>query len=273
MGQTDSYIKIRTILERGVYPDEDEAKEAAEDYDLNREMRFVAERYDAENALLSAVASGDEAATREAFAAFGKLMQTPGQHFRLSSRDLFREFKNSTRTINTLFRKAVEIRHVPPYYIHDLTTRYDYDIESAETVDELVAIITKMIGGYCSLVRERSLEKYSELVRRAVLYIQKNLCAEISTSSVAEHLNVTPNYLSNRFKAETGITVTDHIRRHRVEMARGLLRDTSLSVQDVAFQVGIGDAGYFSVQFRKETGISPTGYRKKFATENISTSL
>ena len=262
MSSHDSYLKIKTLFERGVYPDEEAKAAQAEDFDLDKEMRLVADRYDAENALDDAIASGDEEAARQAFIAFGRLMQTPSQRFRLSSKDMLREFQNSARTINTLFRKAAESSHVPVYYIHELTTKYDYDIESAENVEKVAEIIVQMMEGYCALVRERSLEKYSGLVRQAILYIQKNLCHEISTAKIAGRLNVTPNYLSNRFKAETGMTITDHIRERRIELAKDLLKDTALSVQDVALQIGINDAGYFAVLFKRQTGMSPTEYRK-----------
>ena len=271
MDTHSSYIKIKTLFEKGVYPDEAKKEEANESFDLDREMRLVADRYDAENALDDAIASGDEEAARQAFIAFGRLMQTPSQRFRLSSKDMLREFQNSARTINTLFRKAAESSHVPVYYIHELTTKYDYDIESAENVEKVAEIIVQMMEGYCALVRERSLEKYSGLVRQAILYIQKNLCHEISTAKIAGYLNVTPNYLSNRFKAETGTTITDYIRMRRIELAKDLLRDTALSVQDAALQVGINDAGYFAVLFKRQTGISPTEYRKALK-ENMTAS-
>ena len=262
MDTQSSYIKIRTLFEKGVYPDEAAKEEAKEGFDLDKEMRLVADRYDAENALNDAIASGDVEAARQAFIAFGRLMQTPSQRFRLSSRDMLREFQNSARTINTLFRKAAESSHVPVYYIHELTTEYDYDIESAENVEKVAEIIVQMMEGYCALVKERSLEKYSGLIRQAVFYIQRNLCGDISTAKIAGYINVTPNYLSNRFKAETGMTVTDYIRKCRMELAEDLLKDTALSVQDIALQVGINDAGYFAVQFKRQTGITPTEYRK-----------
>ena len=262
MSSHDSYLKIKTLFEKGVYPDEAEKEEAKEGFDLDKEMRLVADRYDAENALDDAIAAGDEEAARQAFIAFGRLMQVPSQRFRLSSRDMLREFQNSARTINTLFRKAAESSHVPVYYIHELTTKYDYDIESAEDVEKIAEIIVQMMEGYCALVKERSLEKYSDLIRQAVFYIQRNLCGDISTAKIAWHLNVTPNYLSNRFKAGTGITITDYIRKHRIELAKDLLKDTALSVQDIALQVGINDAGYFAVLFKRQTGLSPTEYRK-----------
>ena len=47
-----------------------------------------------------------------------------------------------------------------------------------------------------------------------------------------------------------------------MEIAKDLLKDTALSVQDIALQVGINDAGYFAVLFKRQVGMSPIGYRK-----------
>jgi len=100
-----------------------------------------------------------------------------------------------------------------------------------------------------------------------MLYIDLNLANPISTREIAADQFLSPNYLSARFHEETGKTVSDFILEKRIKMACKLLRTSKRSVQEVATAVGIGDASYFSKQFRKIMGVSPLRYQKEAANQ------
>ena len=255
------YQDILKITEGGVYPKGGEYIRDPETFDFNREMHLIDDRYQAENALLHAVAAGDTGAAMDALYRYGDLMRSSLQKVYPTSRDPLRDFKNSVLTMNTLFRKAIEDSQVHPIYIHETSSRFGYRIEEADSLEKLVNLISEMTDVYCTLVRTCSLAGYSGLIREAILYIRLNLCGDLSTKDIAAHLNVTPNHLSGRFHTEVGMTISDHIRTQRMEMAADLLRTTNLSVQEIAGTVGIDDAGYFSRQFRRSYGIPPMQYR------------
>lgn len=233
------------------------------DFDFNREMQLIDERYRAENVLLDAIADGDEYAAISAFYAYAKIMQKPLQKAVPTSPDPLRNYKNSVMITNTLFRKAIERSKVHPIYIHLSSTRLDMKIEQAQTEQELNALMAEMVRTYCHLVQEYSLAQYSAPVRKAILFIDLNLCAPISTKDVAEDQFISPNYLSTRFKEEVGDSISNYILQRRVNMACTLLSSTSLSIQDVAAKVGIPDASYFSKQFKRITGTPPVQYQKE----------
>ena len=253
---------IENILNNTIIPDDTMPSFDEASFDFNREMNLIDQRYQAENNLLKAIASGNNELAIVAFKNYGELMKSPLQKIYPSSCDSFRDFKNSIHTMNTLFRKAVEENQVHPIYIHEYSSRFAYTIEKAETMDELLSIIFEMVKKYCYLVKNYSLTKYSGTVKKAILYIQINLCGPLSTMDIATKQNISPNYLSNQFKLEVGCTITDYIRSHRINRALKLLSTTELSIQDIASQIGIDDASYFSKQFKKEVGISPLQYQK-----------
>ena len=169
--------------------------------------------------------------------------------------------------MNTLFRKAIEGNYVHPIYIHIASSRLGTKIEQAQTELELNTLVGEMVKTYCGLVKGYSLASYSAPVRKAILYIDLNLCANISTKDVAQDQFISPNYLSTRFKQEVGDSISDYILKRRISMARSLLESTTLSIQEVAFKVGIPDASYFSKQFKKVTGVAPLRYQKTGAEE------
>ncbi len=241
------------------------AEHSRERYDMNREMQIIDARYRAEHALLSAIASGNEASAFQSLWDYSLLMQSPTQLPVPTSSDELRDFKNSVHTMNTLFRKAIEGNHLHPIYIHESSSDFGIRIEKSESMLDLAMLIVEMIRRYCYLVRTYSVAVYSEPIRKAMLYIDLNLANPISTKEIAADQFLSPNYLSSRFHEETGKTVSDFILEKRIKMACKLLRTTRLSVQDVAISVGIGDASYFSKQFRKIMGVSPLHYQKNAA--------
>ena len=65
------------------------------------------------------------------------------------------------------------------------------------------------------------------------------------------------------FRREFGETPHAYLLRRKVEMAKGLLFGTHMSVAQVAAAVGYDDPHYFSNTFKKHTGVSPAQFRKE----------
>ena len=120
-----------------------------------------------------------------------------------------------------------------------------------------------MFRSYCNLVRKNSIKNYSPTIQKIVTHIELDLSSNLTLSNLAEAHNINASYLSSLFKKETGKNITEYINLKRIEMAKKLLRRTSLQIQTVAQYCGILDIRYFSKLFKKYCGISPTEYREK----------
>lgn len=79
---------------------------------------------------------------------------------------------------------------------------------------------------------------------------------------MARKVYISPYYLSHLFREELNITFLEYLTMVRMEEAKKLLKDTSLSIVAIASQVGYEDASYFSKVFKRYVGISPAQYRK-----------
>ena len=79
----------------------------------------------------------------------------------------------------------------------------------------------------------------------------------------AAQANISENYLSRLVKQSTGRSVGAWIDIVRIQRAKRLLSTTSLSIIDVAASIGVEDQSYFSRLFKKETGMTPSAFRKK----------
>lgn len=94
-------------------------------------------------------------------------------------------------------------------------------------------------------------------------YIRENYDKPLSLASISEQFYISPWYLSRVFRQATGMRLTEYLNNVRIKEAQRLLRKTSLSITEIAAQVGYGSHTHFGRIFRRIMGISPLQYRKQ----------
>lgn len=100
----------------------------------------------------------------------------------------------------------------------------------------------------------------------AMEYIKENYAnPDMGLNKICEYLNISTSHFSNILKRETGKTFTEVLTDIRMEKAKQLLRQTDLKNYEIAEKVGFSDPHYFSVAFKKTTGMTP----KEYARENV----
>ena len=92
--------------------------------------------------------------------------------------------------------------------------------------------------------------------------MEANISGDLSLTTLARLMEVTPNYLSARFHRETGHTLAEHIINLRMKTALQLIKSTHLQIQSVAQLCGFSDPNYFGKQFKRFYGVTPLQYRK-----------
>ncbi len=102
-----------------------------------------------------------------------------------------------------------------------------------------------------------------QLVRRAMAFIHAHFAESISREEIAAHIGISPDYLTDCFRQELGITPITYIRRYRIRQACALLRNTDQSITQVAMNVGFADSAHFTRTFLREMGVTPKAYRRK----------
>lgn len=96
----------------------------------------------------------------------------------------------------------------------------------------------------------------------AVAYIIKNYKSKITVSSIAEALDLSPNYLHAVFKQVRGTTIIDYLTSYRMKLARVYIERFGMRVSEAAEAVGIDDPAYFSRLFKKTFGKSVNALKK-----------
>lgn len=121
---------------------------------------------------------------------------------------------------------------------------------------------SRLFSRLCDLIQARGTQPLSPYVRQAVQYIQSRFCEDISLSSAAEEVHVTPVYLSHLFKQELGIGFSEYLMQARIKRAQMLLRQGRLSLREVASGCGFQDYTYFLKAFKKQTGQTPKEFQR-----------
>lgn len=99
--------------------------------------------------------------------------------------------------------------------------------------------------------------------RLAVAYINAHYAdCDLKLPDVLEHLGVSRSYFSTVFKEKTGQSFVEYLTNLRMEKAKEYLRETGLCTYEIAERIGFADPHYFSLTFRRRTGMTPRQYRE-----------
>lgn len=102
----------------------------------------------------------------------------------------------------------------------------------------------------------------SKHISEAIGYIHKYYSDDLSQSWIAEEIGISPVYLSKLFKDELQVGFMDFLINYRIEKAKQLLENNSLSNKKIAQLCGFNDDAYFSKVFKRIEGITPKEYQK-----------
>lgn len=127
----------------------------------------------------------------------------------------------------------------------------------------LIQGLNTCISQACRLIQNLSLSECSPLTRRCISFIQHKLTDKLTVEELAGILGVTRQYLSARFKEETGRSLTDYINWQRITLSKYYLRQKSLTITQVAMMCGYSDSNYFGRTFKKLEHMTPREYIAK----------
>jgi AraC-like DNA-binding protein len=100
-------------------------------------------------------------------------------------------------------------------------------------------------------------------IMQIVKYISEHYMETISLEQLSSAYNLSPHYISRKFKEITGYSLVEYLQSIRILEAQTLLRETRLKVTEIAARVGFNDLSHFGRVFQQISGTTPLRYRKK----------
>ena len=139
-----------------------------------------------------------------------------------------------------------------------------YDkIFSIGTLPEMKAYLLQLVAAAGAAIQLLQNKQVSKAVAAVQDYLFQNYhLNKLTLTGVAQDFFLNPSYLSRIFKQATNMTFVEFLTKIRMEKAIKLLKETDLKVYQIGERVGITDPHYFSICFKKYTGMSVNDYRK-----------
>lgn len=141
----------------------------------------------------------------------------------------------------------------------------------------LIVSNIELMLNYCTRYYERQfitrsgiesglLERFEEAL--GIYMRQENLAQRglPTVAYLAGQVCLSPNYMSDQLKQETGLSPQEHIHRYIIEEAKNRLLSTELSVSELSYSLGFEYPQYFSRLFKAKTGLSPVEYRTRMGS-------
>lgn len=106
---------------------------------------------------------------------------------------------------------------------------------------------------------------HDEGVKAVQSFIEENFRQKLTLAEMARVANLGQRTMVRRFKAACGNTPIEYLQRVRTEKAKTLLTATDQRIGDIQSSIGYNDAKIFRSVFSRQTGFSPSGYRKRYS--------
>jgi len=106
-------------------------------------------------------------------------------------------------------------------------------------------------------------ERFNGVSEELLMFIKTHCHEKMEMGEIAKKCHYHPAYFSRCFRAYTGMSFTEYLKRVRIDRATQLLANTGLQVLDVCYEVGYSDKTKFFRHFREINGVTPLAYRKQ----------
>lgn len=143
-----------------------------------------------------------------------------------------------------------------------LTELIDFVSDSAISTTDLLSKLTAIVEQIKAKFSQK-LANDGDLIAHVQDYLSLNYQADCSLSDVAERFSVTPQYLSQRFKQQTGQNFAKYLTRLRLEHSLDDLKYSNDLILDIALKNGFASLSTFNRAFKTEYQLSPLQYRNQ----------
>ena len=149
-------------------------------------------------------------------------------------------------------------------------------IELQENIDVysqyIIVSTIELLLNYCSRFYGRQMITRSQTNKTIIAQIEIILAAYFSNTKIkdiglpsvkflADSVHLTPSYLSDLLRKETGKNAQEHIHSYLIDEAKNLLLNSEKNVSEIAYDLGFEYPQYFNKLFKKKTGKTPLEYR------------
>lgn len=138
----------------------------------------------------------------------------------------------------------------------------DYHFSTSDLLHEELEnnLITILITYLRKSAQELSCSEYN-IIDKIIEYVQENYMSDLRVKDLADYIHVSESYLSRILMSHIGISPMKYVNSVRIENAKQILK-TDMPIEQISSLVGFAEPKYFSTVFKRETGVTPSAFRK-----------
>ncbi|MDJ0703007.1 MAG: AraC family transcriptional regulator [Leptolyngbyaceae cyanobacterium MO_188.B28] len=165
---------------------------------------------------------------------------------------------------NILYTQDPKLARFAADFLHEMQTEGFGGKIYLESISNLFLI--HLLRQYCTVEGkfkryEGGLSKYK--LDKVLAYIHTYQSSDISLEAIAQQAGLSKYYFSQMFKQSIGVSPYQYVLQLRVEKAKTLLKQTQMSITDIALECGFANQSHLSRHFRMRMGVSPKMYRNQ----------
>ncbi|MEW4369542.1 helix-turn-helix domain-containing protein [Paenibacillus kandeliae] len=181
----------------------------------------------------------------------------------LSKKSLLRSEKNLAICSITLATRAAMDGGVNPEIGYTLSDFYIQAVEECQNPAEVQDVLRKCHTDFVDRVLESQRQQYSVEVNVCRNYMFNHLYEPMQLEQLAEVAGLSGDYLSRRFKKETGVSPVEFLQQIRVQEAQRLMVRSDYALAEIAAMLQFHDQSYFTKIFKKVVGMTPKQYSSR----------
>lgn len=225
-------------------------------HEISEESRGLAELFELSEELLDSIKQADQALVADKLDSM----------FAIASRSNFTHQAMVQFALQLIFRSSkASGDHSVVEHLQDSQMQLEQSLERCETIAEMKTRLYEVISLMIAKLQEKrnAKRRSGDVIRDIICYIDEHYDnPDISLNYLADKYEISPSYLSKTFKDFTTTNFVDYVIRVRMDAARSLLTNPSLSVNQVAEQVGYANVTSFMRSFKKINGMTPSEFRQ-----------
>lgn len=161
-----------------------------------------------------------------------------------------------------ILTRAVVEEGANPESIFGLRYQFITELSDISDHESLCFWVVKMMEIICDTIYQTRNQQHFYILEKACQYIKGHYSEKLTLKIVAKQVFVSPFYLSHLFKEDLNTTFGEFLTKTRIDAAKDLLRESDLSLSQIALEVGYPDQSYFTKVFKKVERITPRTFRR-----------
>ena len=147
-----------------------------------------------------------------------------------------------------------------------LGLNYSYltELNKATDLDELLVKVTDILENFIAKVSSTKDKKRKVRIREICGYIEQNFTKKITAAEAAKVGGLSVSRVLHLIKEETGLSLSEYVKKLRIDYGKYLLLNRDISIADVAIEAGFFDQSHFSKTFKKIERMTPFHFRRKY---------